>query len=120
MDSEADRAAASGEIQNQREAPSSRRDARMAEPQFDDLDLTRGKPLKVEHCRQEGGVRKKWRDVLNKTSSDLEVSTIMRRTTSESCPICLGDFQPDEIILKTACKHHFHKECMEDYRRHSS
>lgn len=35
--------------------------------------------------------------------------------TSRSCPICIVDFGPNEIVFRLPCKHLFHKACLDPW-----
>ena len=36
-------------------------------------------------------------------------------THPSECCICMGDFNDEEIILKTKCSHVFHKDCLKSW-----
>jgi hypothetical protein len=41
-----------------------------------------------------------------------------RELPSECCPICLGDWEPQDSIKFTPCGHAFHEECLGEWMQH--
>ena len=41
------------------------------------------------------------------------------RSYQTECPICLEEFQPNNVITKTECRHVFHKECIKAWLQNS-
>jgi len=54
-------------------------------------------------------------NVTSPFSSEIERIPMMIVTaeqTGQQCTICLSDFKVGEPVIKTACKHFFHRNCL--------
>ena len=57
---------------------------------------------------------------INPTDINKYNTYIINNQTTNSCTICLSNFQPKELITELPCNHLFHKNCLSQWFNHNN
>eukprot|EP00483_Globobulimina_turgida_P004345 UN04354 len=63
--------------------------------------------------RRRGPMDDSWQRLPIRTLSDKDVAILSKSEEKKSCPVCMADFETNDVTRQLPCFHEFHKDCVD-------